>query len=368
MNNNNKQIIKNFISFYTTIGSPIPIGYVNLVVTYSCNARCIMCNVWKLYRENPKEKKELENDMFYKTISNFKILQKVDNILIGITGGEPFLKKNIAKLIIELANLSFVHTIIVSTNGFLTEKIISDTKKILQKIPPNKNFLINVSIDGIGDKHDLIRGTKGLFEKACKTLNLLLKIKKNNTNLQVSIATTLQPANIHQFDEIEKFGSKKNVPITYSVVQRSYALNNMNFKGNIQNFTQRQFKKLESIAEQKKLFGVSKWINNKYKRPLKCFAGFTALAIDPFGDVYPCLTTCNNKNFVMGNIIHDSLDNIWSSSKAWDIRKKIKMCRHTDCWCGCEINQSVVQYSLYNQIIKKLTIGKVDYFSLKGLR
>ena len=74
---------------------PFDIEYINLPITYSCNARCVMCDIWKINKED-KEKLNSEItvpqliEFFEKNKSRLKRLKN-----IGITGGEPSLKENL---------------------------------------------------------------------------------------------------------------------------------------------------------------------------------------------------------------------------------------------------------------------------------
>ena len=58
----------------------------SLAVTFRCNSKCVMCDLWK---KKPKE--EMPAHLYRKLPSGLKY--------IDITGGEPFLRKNLAKII-----------------------------------------------------------------------------------------------------------------------------------------------------------------------------------------------------------------------------------------------------------------------------
>jgi len=61
--------------------------FASIIVTYRCNAKCVMCHTWK-YPSRPEEEFKPE------------LLEKLPFIdTINITGGEPFLRKDIYDII-----------------------------------------------------------------------------------------------------------------------------------------------------------------------------------------------------------------------------------------------------------------------------
>ena len=88
-----------------------------VIVTYRCNARCTMCNRYK----NPSKKEE---ELKLETI---KKLPKM--YFTNITGGEPFIREDLEDIVRELYKIS--DRIVISTNGFFTDRII----KLCEKFP-----------------------------------------------------------------------------------------------------------------------------------------------------------------------------------------------------------------------------------------
>jgi len=52
---------------------------IQLPITYKCNSRCVMCNIWKMNKKN-----ELSSEEFAKILKD-EIFQKVE--FVGINGG-----------------------------------------------------------------------------------------------------------------------------------------------------------------------------------------------------------------------------------------------------------------------------------------
>jgi len=81
-----------------------------VIVTYRCNARCSMCNRYKAPSRADEE------------IGIETIKRLPEMYFTNITGGEPFIRKDLKDIVRELYKKS--DRIVISTNGFFTDRII----------------------------------------------------------------------------------------------------------------------------------------------------------------------------------------------------------------------------------------------------
>ncbi|MBR9705538.1 radical SAM protein, partial [Candidatus Pacearchaeota archaeon] len=130
------------------------------------------------------------------SIDNIKKLAKsLKGVLnVSITGGEPFLRKDVGEVIQTFFRYAKPKVISVVTNGFQPKKIsevISDVLKNNQGI----RLSVTVSLDGFESVHDKIRGTTGSFKKSIQTINNLKRIKKQFKNLNMGVISTLSSLN-----------------------------------------------------------------------------------------------------------------------------------------------------------------------------
>ena len=88
-----------------------------VIVTYRCNARCSMCN---RYKAPSRPEEEI-------SIQTIKKLPKM--YFTNITGGEPFIRTDLKEIVRELYKKS--DRIVISTNGFFTDRIIELCKEFL---------------------------------------------------------------------------------------------------------------------------------------------------------------------------------------------------------------------------------------------
>ena len=144
----------------------------SIILTYRCPMRCKMCNIWK----NPTDKKEEIQAADLKSLPRLKF--------INLTGGEPFIREDLAEIVEEC----YKHTdrIVISTSGWFDDRVIA----LAQRFP---NIGIRISIEGLQAKNDELRGREGGFEKGYRTL---LKLKE--WDLKTSGSDAPYPTTTHQ--------------------------------------------------------------------------------------------------------------------------------------------------------------------------
>jgi MoaA/NifB/PqqE/SkfB family radical SAM enzyme len=115
-----------------------------------------MCDVWHYPTKSSDEIK-------------LKDIEKLPSGLrfMNVTGGEPFIRKDINE-IIDVIRLK-TNRIVISTNGFFTEKII----ELFKKYP---DLGIRISIEGLQKSNDTIRGIRNGFDRGLRTLLTLRRM------------------------------------------------------------------------------------------------------------------------------------------------------------------------------------------------
>jgi MoaA/NifB/PqqE/SkfB family radical SAM enzyme len=137
------------------------VDLVILFVTSICNARCRTCFYWlELNRKG---------DMMFEELSRLSSTMPEFHDL-WISGGEPFLRKDLARIIELFYRHNHIRDVRIPTNGLPTEQTLLTVKGILESCP-ELHLEVDISIDGFGETHDRIRGVPGNFEKALDTLS-----------------------------------------------------------------------------------------------------------------------------------------------------------------------------------------------------
>ena len=359
-------ILRNWSAYLFGFPHPIPVGYVIIATTYACNARCMMCNLHDYYRKQPDLfAKEIDLALLFHALKRSSLMQTVRHI--DLTGGEPFLRKDLQHFIKKLFILPAVDLITMNTNGLLTSKITADVDGIVKGIKANQRFSLSISIDGIGAVHDKIRGVPGAFNKVAKTIAALSKLRDQYPQFSLRSNAVIQPENVHALEPIQAFWKKNAIAGTFSVIQAPFYTHGhkQGAYNDIRNFSNQELSVIKSIDCKSR--GMNDYLDKGCVRPLHCFAGYTAMCIDPFGTLYPCNFLTGHKHYRLGNIQKSSIDEAWTSPRARAVRKKTKACPYTHCWNGCEVDQTLVQFDAVDRMMRALSCGLVGYYRMKGL-
>lgn len=211
--------------FYQDIGLEQPDDFmIDISMGNYCNLKCRMCGPNNSTSWNSDFKFLVDNKLFqdpgidlsaYQLSENdiekliAHLSQIKGNIFIELKGGEPLIMPETEKLVNRLLTLPNVDkiTLLIVTNGTVAPLWISAIQSKIKKLQ------LVVSVDGIDDVYDYIRGTDKVSFKDCLK-NIEYYHSLDNIELRFNIV--VQNLNIHQMLETyELLESKFNVPINY---------------------------------------------------------------------------------------------------------------------------------------------------------
>lgn len=296
-----------------------------VIVTYRCNARCSMCNRYKA-PSRPEEELSIE------------IIKKLPKMYFtNITGGEPFIRTDLKEIVRELYKKS--DRIVISTNGFFTDRIVDLCSEFPQ-------IGIRISIEGLEKTNDEIRGLEKGFQKGYDTLKKLRKMGMTD----VGFGMTVQDKNAPDLVPLYKLSDQMGMEFATASLHNSfYFVESKNIIHDrllvAKNFEDLVNELLRSNSP-KKWFrayfnhGLINYIFGQ-KRLLPCDMSFDTFFIDPYGDVMPCNGTKDKE--VMGNLNEQTWEQLWSSPKAEQVRKKVRCCER-DCWMIGSVSPAMHKY------------------------
>ena len=141
-----------------------PITYVRLAVTDRCNLRCFYCMPEEGIRYLPK-KQLLTFEEIERLIS---ILASLGVSKVRLTGGEPFVRNDLMKLINRISEIPGIQDLHLTTNGVLTAPHIPELKQL-------GIASVNLSLDTLDKSRFHIITRRDEFGPVMNTLNLLLE-------------------------------------------------------------------------------------------------------------------------------------------------------------------------------------------------
>lgn len=314
-----------------SLKSPIVVTW---IATKKCNLNCLHCSttaVESSYEMTTSEAKRMIDDLALNEVFVFVI-----------SGGEPFLRKDVFDLI-SYAKTSM--KVIVQTNGMFL-------KKFAKKIVAAGTDALQISLDGsTAPIHDAIRNKKGVFEKVIEGIKEVHKHR-----IPFIINSVITKINLDDLPSI--------IDLAYDLGAHSYRTTKLVPIGNAEkNLEQLHLSyanalKVHQILVQKReeyrgeydfvtdlSFTCADTPSNVVE--YGCAAGQHRIEILQNGDVIPCAYLCSSE-FVVGNIFNESLCTIWAKSELFKTLRNLavpkgcqKCSRLEYCRGGCR------SYALY---------------------
>ncbi len=322
--------------------------FLTYTVSFSCNARCIMCDSWKIPSKEDLTFPEIE-----------RIVDQLPPMdAVRLTGGEPFVRKDMADIAHLMERKLKPWVVSVTTNGFLTERIVEFVRDPRRKVPLD----LLVSIDGLEDKHNTIRGHSQAYHLCLETLKALAPHRKA-LKLRLSVNQTIvDEEGVEQYkllrEALKPLGVVNKLVMAYDV-SATY-----NLERNIEvapkeigdfatfgDFSQEKIRELldeaerdlpnlpwaDRLAKRYYLKGLrSRLLHDEGTPNPKCVALSSHLRIFPNGDV----PTCQFNSKIAGNLREQSFDEIWNSAQADKQRDWVRKC--PGCWAECEVVPSAI--------------------------
>lgn len=159
-------------------------------VTTACNFRCEHCFV-----DFESEKRDLKLPHFQKLGAQSTPLMWLD-----IGGGEPFLRKDLAEIILSFDS-QIVH---IPTNGSLIPQMIEQIKRVQEK--SNREIIVGLSLDGLEKQHNLIRKENDSWNQVWDAYTALRQLN----GVSIKVCTVINNKNITDIiplmEEVQKRG------------------------------------------------------------------------------------------------------------------------------------------------------------------
>jgi MoaA/NifB/PqqE/SkfB family radical SAM enzyme len=327
---------------------------ITVSVSYRCNSRCKTCNVWLLPNDDLTLK---EWDRVFQSMGDAPYW-------FTFSGGEPTLRKDLPEMV-ESAYLHCHPGIInIPTNGIQDRIIPSRIERVLQ-VAPKSEVIINLSIDGVGLKHNEIRGVRNNWSRAMSTYRSLKQLQGTYKNLTLGIHTVISNYNVDSFPELCEYVQRELKPDSYITeiaeerVERDTV--GLGITPTVEKYTvaidtlldSMREKKLTGVAEitqafRREYYEIVKRTLREQRQVIPCMAGVASAQIAPDGDVWTCCVRAES----MGNLREHDYDfgSVWRTGKAKQLRRSIKA---GECYCP------LANAAYTNMLLHGPTVAKV---------
>lgn len=339
MSKSQNKILRLVLNSYFLKKEPISLIH---FVTNKCNARCLHCFI------------DFNNEEIFKNELSLEEINEMTKNLgsslfnVNLTGGEPFLRKDI----FEIAKAYFANTgiesLFITTNGFFTEKIKAFLDSFVSSNLQRK-ITFQFSIDNFEEEHNKNRRVAGLFKKTLESYHLVKSY--NNPNIMPNICITLAHHNyenvLELYTHLKSLGVDSCTPTMMreagvvkkmdQVIKRKILdvyneLTKRIYSDQLSGTTKGFERHFQGRLMNSKNMLVSKIVSDTYmekKFIVNCSAAALFGVIYANGDVYPC-EMLNNRN--LGNLRDYNMNfmKLWQDKKAGECKEFIKKSK-----CSC---------------------------------
>ena len=332
---------------------PIAPKAARIIVTDNCNSRCITCNMWRNKSTNELSLTEIQD-----ILTQFKDMGIVST---GFEGGEALLRNDFPQIIEKAHELGF-EQIGFTTNGLLL------TRSKAEELIKNGLTGIVVSIEGIGETHNFVRGIKGAYKKSMRALEELVDLRDSKyPELSLCMGTLLMQPTIDEIIPLVNLAHRLRVgfslqliddsPFCFEGIDRTILWIEEQSKLDRLINELYTLKKVNSALKSyphSRLEYARRYFSDPRRADIPCYLGYLLINIGAHGEVYPgCLSLGS-----VGNLRDKSLKDIIKSQEYKNRVQAMFRKECPGCTCAYPTNLTYSLPTLVNDTLWKLKLRR----------
>lgn len=320
-----------------------PLQLISWEATRRCNLKCVHCG-------SPSEDVDLGEELSTEEIVGAFEQIAVDFEMsqfrhINITGGEPFVRKDLLEVLSSIHRYPFYRNIDIQTNGI----ILADNPELFSELNKWGVTGLGISIDGLEQTHDAFRRIKGGFAKALKAARLgvehgytvtvsvvahkknideiphLFELVKNEIKPRIFRIMTIDPIGRAEFDSEHLLGPEQ--------VRQVIDFLRTEYKHSCSDYADPGTTMVE--------LGCGGWLGKELEGTIRPFIFHCIAGINNLGILYDGkLASCSNisREFIEGDLRRGRIKDVWENryQRYRDFEwKKNGMCTECNEWDYC---------------------------------
>jgi len=296
-----------------------------LEITRQCNLSCIHCGSGCSHRVSPGELSLAEWKKAFQELAAMKVRKVV------FSGGEPTLKAGFEKLLLFAGELGM-------RVGFISNGLRKFSESLQEAIRQSNPFAVGLSIDGLKEIHNRVRGNKNSWQGLLQNISILQKI-----NIPICAVSTLHKLNYRELPrlasflalaEIDSWQLQLAMPSGRMKQQTDLLINEEDFKAICRTAfsLRKQYPKLNIQCAD--CFGLAPKDSIRTGCWSGCTAGIHSMAIDAGGNIMPCLSLQNGQR--LENCRKRPISEIWKNSPVFDFNRNFKIENAGEKCAGCD--------------------------------
>ena len=179
------------------------------LLTERCNARCVHCDIWK-----NRGKEESPGFAGWSRVLD-DLLAWLGPVPIVFTGGEAMLQPFALDLVRYATGLGF--HLEVLTHGYWEDQ------PRIEKLALAGPARITISVDGIGELHNTIRGREKFFDRTSRTIETAVRVREERKlPLQILLKTVIMEQNLDGVCDVARYATSRGVDVFYQPIEQNY--------------------------------------------------------------------------------------------------------------------------------------------------
>jgi MoaA/NifB/PqqE/SkfB family radical SAM enzyme len=304
-------------------------------LTNRCNARCIMCSIWKGQDNGaPSLPGEITPDEIRQLARvNAGFFSNVNNVCL--TGGEPTLRRDFVEIVRAITEALPGRSLSFNSNGFITKKVLGAVDQAMEL---RKKMMVMISLDGLGETHNTVRGMNGnIYGAVKKTIDGLIERRDSGMKIKIQINTVMTNKNSDQLLPIHEMCRENGLQFNPIYITFGQLYQNHDAEVELNDEARARFlEDVKHILRDNRSLQLleTRHLLEEKKRDFDCWAGRLIYLIEENCDVFPnggCPYEYN-----LGNLreFDFSFKRLLAEDKARQVLSKTNACRL--CQIPCE--------------------------------
>lgn len=303
-----------------------------LELTLQCNARCFHCGS----SCDPNAPQGLPMEQYLSVLEDVREHFDLKRMMLCITGGEPLLYRDFFPLMEKARDMGF--------HWGMTSNATLITRDTARRLKESGMGTISVSIDGLPETHDRLRGLPGGWKKAMEGIQNLID---EGGFRAIQVTTVVNHRNIDELDRL--FGIFEDLDIDSWRVIGLEPIGRAKEHPDLMLTPEDQRRMFRFIREKREAdipvqYGCSHFLGLDYEREVRdwyflCNAGVYTASIMANGDIGACLDIERRPETVQGSIFTERFSDVWRDRFEF-FRRPLSALSRTcrECpeekWCG----------------------------------
>jgi len=295
------------------------------MATYRCNLQCNACPSWQV-----KDHDELSAQEWLRVFEQMKSLD-----LVKILGGEPFVRKDIVEILVGVRDIIDPYVLQLTTNGIRTKRIVEAVHAVAWP-----GLQLRISVDGVEETHDKMRGVKGSWKQATRTLHEIAALKERY-GFKLGINFAITDASVAELDEMLALSESTGADLIPGVCVEPFLVGTAPPEQDPQRVVliedkERAMKALEDVRAgiRRQLPVMEHLVSRLITRTTLRHQVLEAQRRFPCRELRDLLYLLPNGNVVrcgldhrpVGNVREQSLDDIWFGDAIKPFRERVQHC------------------------------------------